>query len=428
MNYVLNRAVTLSSLRNGSSAEVICEVPSVDGTASRFVFPLRIAKLLRLFDGTRTLDDVVRDFHLQESSDVSREKIITLVTGFFVPRYILVTTPERVESPAGTTTASYVTIRRRLLHPRVVSQLTRPFQWLFSFPAAVIVILAALISHLWFYGFLRHSYNISLSTVDGLDFIAITPIVIFCAFVHEMGHAAALAKHGAKNIEIGCGQYIYIPVLYTNVSEAWKLDRKERVIVDFGGIYFHLICATALLVFFKLYPIKLMLFAVLFIDMSIASSLNPFLRMDGYWGVADWFGIWNLRAQSLAFLRELPRFLLSPRSTRIGGLHTTRQTIVLITYVIFSTAFFIYLFVIMTYQILLIMLPQYPHMVLDTVVTIYRGEQGWVYVIRAILTLTWKTLIIFGALLWVYRGIAKYVRPRLLKKAERTRSIESLVN
>ena len=40
---------------------------------------------------------------------------------------------------------------------------------------------------------------------------------------------------------MGVGLYLFRPVFYTDLSNAWKLNRKKRIVTDLGGIYFQVI-------------------------------------------------------------------------------------------------------------------------------------------------------------------------------------------
>lgn len=131
-------------------------------------------------------------------------------------------------------------------------------------------------------------------------------LMVVSTLIHELGHATACAKSGARSGHIGFGIYWYFPVLYTSLDEVWRLPRWERARVDAAGVLFQatFVLAVALVVlampgqagFLRGLP-------ALFIT-SISFTLNPFLRFDGYWLLSDLSGIPNLRAESIAALRD----------------------------------------------------------------------------------------------------------------------------
>ena len=47
--------------------------------------------------------------------------------------------------------------------------------------------------------------------------------MLVSSFFHELGHASACKYCGVKHGSIGLGLYLNFPVLYTDVTEIWKL-------------------------------------------------------------------------------------------------------------------------------------------------------------------------------------------------------------
>ena len=132
--------------------------------------------------------------------------------------------------------------------------------------------------------------------------------------------------------------------------------------VDIGGIYFQCLFVIAFVILFALHGSPVWAYCVVAIDLSIALSLNPFLRMDGYWLLADLFGIWNLRALSLQILRYFWSILSrKPVLARnpMTGLGTKTATLVCV-YSILSTMFFAGLTLMMSYQVVFVLGPAYP--------------------------------------------------------------------
>ena len=56
--------------------------------------------------------------------------------------------------------------------------------------------------------------------------------MISSSFFHELGHAAACKYFGIRHGGIGFGLYLNFPVLYTDVTEVWKLyNQLEPIII-----------------------------------------------------------------------------------------------------------------------------------------------------------------------------------------------------
>ncbi len=117
-------------------------------------------------------------------------------------------------------------------------------------------------------------------------------------FFHEIGHATACKRFGAKFGDIGFGFYLLAPVMYADVSDVWKLKPSKRVIVNLAGIYNELLIATILITIYHLTGVIEYLAYSSIISFSVFTNLNPFLRYDGYWIITDLLGLPNLRKES----------------------------------------------------------------------------------------------------------------------------------
>jgi hypothetical protein len=138
-------------------------------------------------------------------------------------------------------------------------------------------------------------------------------------FIHELGHAAACVRCGVMPGPIGLCLYWILPGFYTDVNQAWRLPASKRLLVDAGGIFFSLLCATIALLGFILtgWTVSALLAGIY--DITVAINLVPFLRMDGYWMVSDGLGIPNLMRVN----KELSQWLI----LRILGIDAVEPSI-----------------------------------------------------------------------------------------------------
>jgi putative peptide zinc metalloprotease protein len=123
--------------------------------------------------------------------------------------------------------------------------------------------------------------------------------------VHELGHAAACLRYGAAPSAIGVGFYIAFPILYSDVSAAWSLSRRQRAVVDLGGIYLQSAVGALYLLLHLVTGWAPFQVAVAGIVSTVVLSMNPLLRFDGYWVVSDLLGIANLHAEGRRALRHV---------------------------------------------------------------------------------------------------------------------------
>lgn len=127
----------------------------------------------------------------------------------------------------------------------------------------------------------------------------VTTITLYLiAFIHEFGHATACSYHKQKHGKIGFGIYLFTPVLYIDLSEAWNLTPKQRVKVNLAGILFEMIVGQLLILVNLFLNKNIIDFIILGIISRCIYNLNPLLRTDGYWVLSDLLGEPNLREKS----------------------------------------------------------------------------------------------------------------------------------
>ncbi|MGH7223087.1 MAG: biotin/lipoyl-binding protein, partial [Gemmataceae bacterium] len=130
--------------------------------------------------------------------------------------------------------------------------------------------------------------------------------------IHEFGHGLSCKVFGGEVHEMGALLLCLSPALYCNVSDAWTLPNKwHRIIISAAGIYVELvIAALATFVWWNsaTYPFVNNLALSLMVVCSVSTvvfNANPLMRYDGYYVLADWLEIPNLRERSNRFLKNL---------------------------------------------------------------------------------------------------------------------------
>jgi putative peptide zinc metalloprotease protein len=145
--------------------------------------------------------------------------------------------------------------------------------------------------------FMRGLFDSRITLKDGIFLFIISYVFLFCvSMFHEFGHASAASRFGIKAKEIGFGFYLIFPVLYTDVTKVWLLNRYRRIVVNVGGIYFQILINIALYFAFKNFTSHQNIVSALFLTNTTLAlySLNPIMRNDGYWIYSDFFDIPNL--------------------------------------------------------------------------------------------------------------------------------------
>lgn len=125
--------------------------------------------------------------------------------------------------------------------------------------------------------------------------------MLLSSFFHELGHASACKYFGLHHGGIGFGLYLNFPVLYTDVTEVWKLNRMQRCVVNIAGVYFQSYWLLALLIAFC-WQIMICCVILFLLWIWAFDDTEPFFKFDGYWIASDILGVPNLRARSLELL------------------------------------------------------------------------------------------------------------------------------
>ncbi len=170
---------------------------------------------------------------------------------------------------------------------------------LFKKPVMFALILVIMVFEIVFFsGDFR---NISLGEVDIYVILGVLALFLFSSLFHELGHATACKHFGCKHQGIGFGLYINFPVFFTDVSDIWKLPRKQRLVVNFAGVYFQLIFLIPLFIIYFSTGNNILKYFILTVNFNFIFTLNPFFKFDGYWIITDLLGVANLRERSNEF-------------------------------------------------------------------------------------------------------------------------------
>ena len=141
--------------------------------------------------------------------------------------------------------------------------------------------------------------------------------VVLCVVkvVHELGHAYTATRFGCRVPTIGVALMVMMPVLYSDISHAYRLSsRRKRLWIAGAGVVAELGLAAVATLLWGFLPdgaIRSVVFVAATTSwvMSLAVNINPFMRFDGYYLLADGLGIPNLQDRAFAFgqwrIREL---------------------------------------------------------------------------------------------------------------------------
>ncbi|MEZ8187008.1 hypothetical protein ACED29_14425 [Shewanella sp. 5S214] len=298
MKFLLNAEVDFFPSHDLSNNHPwLCIVASDDGKDFRFSLPQHIYKFILSFDSPTDIESLKLrdDFDGVDEDDWGKYSVLLHET--LVPRGILLSESNGYLKPALIKGKPfYMQMQLRVFNKNAVNSISNPLQFFFNTKFISTVSFLAIITQLIFYFYYLKidSSVFYLTSSEQIMTIALVGIGLLC---HEFGHAVAAYKSGCRKVEIGVGWYVIFFVFYAELSESWRLKRKERLLIDFGGIYFQLIFTALLIAIVFKNDSPIILNAILMLNISFLWNLNPFFRMDGYWIVSDLLSVENLRGK-----------------------------------------------------------------------------------------------------------------------------------
>ena len=281
-------------------------------------------KTMRLLSIWQAIE--IEQFVVENIAEVTKEEVLELAE--FLYANSLSTTPINGDyinlygrSLAGkkswwqTIVHSYLFFRIPLARPQPFLDFAWPYvSFLFTRRAVIILATMAviglyLVSRQWSQFLTTFA---SFLSFDGLMLYAVSLVLI--KTLHELGHAFMAKRYNVEVPTIGAAFIVMMPILYTDTSGAWRLqDRKQRLMIDFAGIFTELALAAICTLAWVFLPdgnLRAIAFttATLSWILSLTINLNPFMKFDGYYILSDALGFENLQARGFAtakwWLRE----------------------------------------------------------------------------------------------------------------------------
>ncbi len=213
---------------------------------------------------------------------------------------------------------NYLFFKVPLLHPHEMLQTALPYiSWLGK-RATHIAILVITLFGLYLtarqWDVFVHSF-VNFTSWDGLIILGVALVLLKTG--HELGHAFVATSYGCKVPVMGVAFLVLFPMLYSDVSDTWRLtDKSKRLKVDAAGMLVEISLGGICLFLWAVFPPGVLRDLCFFVAttgwiMSVLVNLSPFMRFDGYHILADGLGIHNLQERGFALGRwQLRKSLL----------------------------------------------------------------------------------------------------------------------
>lgn len=289
--------------------------------------------VLRSLDGNMTLSSILLRLRTGwPDRDVGVNDLRQLIQQFVSSQLVISTTRLERQPASGTSVIVWISklsgllrIRLPLLNPDPWLERLRPaIKWLFH-PATVgcltILLLVATMAIFVRFGEFLQSLPSASEIISAEKLIGILLTFIIVKAMHELGHACAAKHYGAECNEAGIWLLILTPVLYTNVTDAWLLNRRQRMLVTAAGMLTEIaIASVAAIVWCFAAPGEFQTQLASLVVMCTVSTVlfngNPLLRYDGYFILTDALALPNLAQRSSVRVRDaVERLLLGPEES-----------------------------------------------------------------------------------------------------------------
>ncbi len=275
--------------------EAPCLVRRADGQTIQLT-PLLYA-LVEQIDGRRDIGQIAQALSQRIERPVSEDNVRYLVTEKLRPAGLLKDAQGRDPKVQKANPLLALRMRVQLTDEDRTNRLTAPFAVLFR-PWVVAPVVAAFVAVVGWTIFVRGLGAGTRELLYSPGFmVAAFALTIFSASFHEFGHAAACRYSGGRPGGMGCGVYLVWPAFYTDVTDAYRLDRAGRLRTDLGGLYFNTIFTLATFAAWAVTGIEALLVMIPLQLLQMLHQLLPVVRMDGYHILSDLVGVPDLFAR-----------------------------------------------------------------------------------------------------------------------------------
>lgn len=218
--------------------------------------------------------------------------------------------------------SAYMYFRLPPWHPEEFFRNIAPYVSFLASKAFIILLMIPAVA-----GFLlaiRNFNTVRTVFLDSLSWAGIAKYfaaIVLLKIIHEAAHSLAAIRFNCRVRGIGLGFMLFYPRLYTDTTDSWRLERKERLLIDAAGIIAELLIGgIAALAYFYLPPGALQATLFYIFAVSTLSTLlvngNPCIRYDGYYILCDLTGIDNLMTRSAETVKQFWRYYLLRLGTK----------------------------------------------------------------------------------------------------------------
>ncbi|MDR0705195.1 MAG: hypothetical protein LBF88_09420, partial [Planctomycetaceae bacterium] len=322
--------------------------------------------ILRMFDGTHSLDDIKEKFEEEfPPQKISLEELQHFLGQLHQSGLIIAATPnqgpellkrkkKRFRQELFQKFTNVLAIKFKGFDPDRILTFLLPFVRWFFHPAMIVccLLLGLSAASLVLVNFdtFRSKLPEFYVFFNPVNLIFLSMTLAGTKVLHEFGHGLTAKYFKGECHEMGVMILVLTPCLYVNVSDSWLLPNKwHRIAIAIAGVYVECVLAsicTFLWWFSEPGLLNYLALNIMFVSSvsTVLFNINPLLRYDGYYILADWLEIPNLRQKATKILtRKCSQWFLGMEQQDDPFLPQKNQ----ILFAFYSVAAFFYRWVVM---------------------------------------------------------------------------------
>lgn len=285
-------------------------------------------KIIELFDGNRTLNQIIEDYNKNNEFGQLDEQTVEEYWDHLNSIHLLVKSQEEMnvmlvekvkemrQMQLLSKKGSLMYKRFPLVDPdvffdRIINKIS--FFWtktFFIFSLSIMIGAVFLILSNW------NAFNLGMyelfnfSEMSWGHLFTLWVVVYATIAIHELGHGLTCKYYGGEVHEIGFLLLFFQPCLYANVNDAWLFDKKwKQIMVTIAGGYIEFFVGAIFTYIWFLTNANTFLNVISFQIMTICSvstvmfNFNPLIKLDGYYLISDFLEAPNLKEESFKYLK-----------------------------------------------------------------------------------------------------------------------------
>ncbi len=282
--------------------------------------------ILESLDGTKSLETIKEEFEAKfPPQKITLEEIQSFVGQLHQCSLIVAGVPDQGHELLKRRTkrrrkeilaacSNILAIRFKGVDPDRFFNFLLPYVRWFFHPVTLICCLMLMLSALLLIGIEFDHFRSKLPEFKQFfgpgNLILLSFVLFFTKVLHEFGHGLSCKVLGGECHELGVMILVLTPCLYCNVSDSWMLPSKwKRAAIGVAGVFVECTLAsicTFIWWFTKENTLHYLCLNVMFISSisTIIFNINPLLRYDGYYILADLLEIPNLRQKATKIMSQ----------------------------------------------------------------------------------------------------------------------------